>query len=110
MSWARPQQIRLEDGGEWHQRRQDNGRDETKCGIHFGPDLVPATRPYKLDEFICKRCHSRHEIETGELRKIERDAIAKKEADEFETLGNEPRRRRPRDTDPILPPKSEDES
>lgn len=70
-----PQQIRITPDGVWHKRRYGNGRNATACGIHFPEELIPATREARLDDLICEACHSRHEIQTAEMKRIEREAI-----------------------------------
>lgn len=93
-----PQQIRIVPDGIWHRRREGNGRNATACGIHFPHDLVPATREFRLDSSICNACHTRHEIQTAEMKRIEREAIETNS--EYVPLAERLERRRARrDTD-----------
>lgn len=68
---ARATQIRIKPNGPWHRPSQIDGHeDTTACG-----EVIPgafACRDALIDADICKRCHSRHEIDTGELKKLER--------------------------------------
>lgn len=99
-----PQQIRIVKDGIWHRRREGNGRNSTACGIHFPEDLIAATRDFKLDALICEACHTRHEIQTAEMKALEREA--KESEGEFVPLRDRVARRArpPRDTERDLPP------
>ena len=71
-----PQQIKIDDSRWWHRRREGNGRNATACGVYFAEDLIPATRPFKLDRDICRDgCFSPLEIEDAEI-----DTVAKEDA------------------------------
>jgi hypothetical protein len=94
-----PQQIRIKPGGLWHRRRWGNGRNATACGIHFHEQLIPATRDFVLDDNICEACHSRHEIQTAEMKMLEREA-AEAEGEFVPLVQRIERRRRARDTIP----------
>lgn len=67
----RPGQIRIKPGGAWHRRSRSLGFDRTtECGEPITGAF--AYRDYVLDGELCPRCHSRLEIDTGEMRKLER--------------------------------------
>jgi hypothetical protein len=97
-------QIRLKPDGEWHRRSSVRGfENETACGQPIrGPYAI---RDYALDEHICKLCHSKHEIDTGKLKKLERPS------DEHDDLFFDDDAMTPTDPDgyPLLELEDEDE-
>lgn len=71
MTVSHPVQLRLLPDGFWHRRSTVVGYENTTaCGLEIkGPYMF---RDYILDEEICPLCHSKSEVETGELKKFER--------------------------------------
>lgn len=65
-------QIRIKPGGEWHRRARGNGDDHTACGLPVGGAF--AVRDTKLDDDLCDVCFTRHERDTGQMKKVELDA------------------------------------
>ena len=66
-----PTQIRLAPKGCWHRRKPDDAR-HTACGL-----VIPgafSTRDSSLEGDLCLTCFTRHELDTGEMKKIERAA------------------------------------
>ncbi len=66
-------QLKLKPDGPWHRRSTVRGYENTTA---CGEPIVGAfaIRDYQLDDQLCKLCHSRHEIDTGELKRFERDS------------------------------------
>jgi hypothetical protein len=64
-------QIRIVPNGRWHRRDDDNGNDHTACGELIGSAFM--SRDAKLDDNLCEICFTRHEIDTGQMKKLERD-------------------------------------
>lgn len=62
-------QIRLVPNGRWH-RRSDSS-DRTACGELIGSAFM--SRDAKLDDNLCETCFTRHEIDTGKMKKLESD-------------------------------------
>lgn len=73
-------QIRIKPGGKWH-RRKHGSTDLTACGE---PVLGAfASRDWELDNDLCAECFSKHERTTGEMVKLEREAVRDVDAEQF---------------------------
>lgn len=86
-------QIRIKPDGEWHRRGPDG---KTACG-----ELIPGavqSRDWELDENMCGKCFTRHERDTGKMKKLERELEQRNDPHLFGDEGdNTP-------TDPLIPP------
>jgi hypothetical protein len=74
-------QIKLKPAGKWH-RKQGHGDvpEKTACGETIGP--LYFSREWVLDENLCPVCFTNHERDTGEMQKLEREAVELREQTE----------------------------
>ncbi len=78
-------QIRIVPGGKWHRRGSDNF---TACGRSLEGGFM--SRDAVLDDELCHECFSRHEIATGEMKKLEREILDDHEEDRGFDADEEP--------------------
>lgn len=69
----RPRQIKLSPQGLWHRPFDNNGGDHTACGEPI--ENAFATRDHNLDLDLCPVCFTKRERDTGDMKKIEREAL-----------------------------------
>lgn len=88
-------QIQIRPNGSWHRRQHDDSS-RTACG-----ELIPgafASRDPSLLGQLCRVCFTRHEIDTGEMAKIELEQLEADRSSLFDDADDEP-------TDPDGDPK-----
>lgn len=70
--------VRLAPGGQWHRRFGAR----TRCGLPIaGPTSSRDRKPE--DNNLCPRCFTRLEIDTGKMKKIEREVAEYNDPDLF---------------------------
>jgi hypothetical protein len=87
----RPQfQIQIKPDGEWHRPEIGNGGNHTACGQPIAGGF--RSRDFELTDNLCLQCFTEHEVETGQLKRIEREAIERAEAEEevFDNFDDDP--------------------
>lgn len=64
-------QVKTSASGLWHRRVAGNGK--TACGLALTGAYL--SREYMLDDQLCPQCFTPHERDTGEMKRLEREAI-----------------------------------
>ncbi len=78
-------QVKLSPGGRWHRRQvyapghDPNGH--TVCGIAIQGAYL--SREWALDDQLCPECFTKREMDTGEMKKIEKHALEHARADDL---------------------------
>lgn len=73
-------QVKLSRTGKWHRRQLGNGDDHTACGLSITGAYL--SREWALDQSLCPECFTDRERDTGEMKRIENDALAYARADD----------------------------
>ncbi len=77
-------QVKLSPTGPWHRREVDPsgiGNGHTACGLPI--DGAYLSREHVLDDRLCPVCFTHRERDTGEMKKIEKEALEIKRASEL---------------------------
>ncbi len=77
-------QVKLSPTGPWHRREVDPsgiGNGHTACGLPI--DGAYLSREHVLDDRPCPVCFTHRERDTGEMKKIEKEALEIKRASEL---------------------------
>lgn len=90
-------QVKLSIVGPWHRRSDEH---TTACGDPVGGAYL--SREWVLDENLCPRCFTAREMDTGEMKKIEKAALADARADAIvEEWADPDDDRTPTDIEPV---------
>jgi hypothetical protein len=74
-------QIRLAPLGLWHRPMVGNGGDHTACGeLITGPVAIRET---DLELDLCPLCFSKHERDTGKMKRLRRRSIRESDAESW---------------------------
>ena len=81
MNPIRPQfQIQVRPDGPWHRPEITNGGNHTACGEPITGGFH--SRDIDLTDNLCQKCFTSHEIETGKLKRLEKEVLERAAADE----------------------------